>query len=178
MKDVRTIWPDITDDRYGSSYPGYEEIVAQLGTVVMDAAVGSYQGDIHMIVESAGRYGYVSVSYGSCSGCDALQACESVRQLQDLCDGIEGSVKWFDSPDALAEWFSSRDWEVQVGYDYNGELKTFVEAVKTRFVSWCTEHDDCRGIGDDGEPLTGERAEAARSVAKKCFERRRAAGST
>ncbi len=46
---------------------------------------GSYQGDWLALVEYNGKTGYVSGSYGSCSGCDSFQA-EFGYDSEQQCD--------------------------------------------------------------------------------------------
>ena len=45
---------------------------------------GSYQGEWFALVEVGGKRGWVSGSYGSCSGCDAFEA--EVGDLDEWCD--------------------------------------------------------------------------------------------
>lgn len=42
--------------------------------VLAEGSFGSYQGDWIALVEYKGERGFVSGSYGSCSGCDAFEA--------------------------------------------------------------------------------------------------------
>lgn len=53
----------------------HKEILERKGFKV-DAfeSFGDYQGDYAAIVEKDGQVGFVIIGYGSCSGCDALQA--------------------------------------------------------------------------------------------------------
>lgn len=54
---------------------GYENLIATGGVDVVDSVYsGDYQGDLFMIVERDGKYGYAVTGYGSCSGCDAYEA--------------------------------------------------------------------------------------------------------
>lgn len=53
----------------------YEEALGAAGATVIDfKEFGSYQGDWWALVRFNGQVGFVTGSYGSCSGCDAFQA--------------------------------------------------------------------------------------------------------
>ena len=61
----------------------------------------------------------LSLGWGSCSGCDALQACSTISEVQDLMDNLQNSIMWFfDSAEAL-EFFEEHDWEG----DYSWHIK-------------------------------------------------------
>lgn len=49
----------------------YEEALEAAGAkVIASERFGSYQGDLWCLVEYNGEIGWVTMSYGSCSGCD------------------------------------------------------------------------------------------------------------
>lgn len=53
----------------------YKPIVNSFGKIIIQVNDGDYQEDSYILLEDDGRYGYLSFGWGSCSGCDALQAC-------------------------------------------------------------------------------------------------------
>lgn len=64
--------PDWVTEKYGTDY---EELVGSWGHEVLSFdTIGSYQGDHLVLLRDGDRYGIVVIGYGSCSGCDALQA--------------------------------------------------------------------------------------------------------
>lgn len=66
--------PSWIKDNYGTNYG---EIVESFGYEIVDSEVfGDYQGDYCYILRNEDTIGYVVIGYGSCSGCDALQAAE------------------------------------------------------------------------------------------------------
>lgn len=115
-------------------YPNYEDMVPSWGFEVVKLDVlGSYQGDITVLLADGERRGFVMIGYGSCSGCDALEAAspgwgdaEGWGPVVALSDELRASVKWFDSADALAVWLTEQvategkgsDW-----YWYDDEVK-------------------------------------------------------
>jgi hypothetical protein len=106
---------------------GYESLIETAGVGVVDSVhSGDYQGDLYMIVERDGKYGYVVTGYGSCSGCDAYEAARDddvysenwedrydltlaqiierkpEGELVQLRDSILRNVKWVDNQADLA----------------------------------------------------------------------------
>lgn len=116
-----------------STYPsiGYLELVATMGVdVVKHETIGSYQGDYLLIVKEGGSYGYLEFGYGSCSGCDALQACSSMEDVAALRQRLYESIQWGPSAAALAQWMKDRDWESQWVW-HESEAATWIrEAAK------------------------------------------------
>jgi hypothetical protein len=85
--------------------------------VIATERTGSWQGDEYFIVKQATddwaddyRYGFSSASYGSCSGCDALQAAGSNGEaLNDLADQTYRGIRWFDTVEELIEFLRTAD---------------------------------------------------------------------
>lgn len=108
MRDVREIYPSYTDDHfYGPS--DYTPIIEACGEVVVREDQNDYQGDTWALLRRGDEWGYLCFGWGSCSGCDALQACDNVADLQCLADEIEARVTW-RTRDEMREWFRSHDW--------------------------------------------------------------------
>ena len=102
-------------------YASYEGIVESWGYEVIDwETFGDYQGDHLVLLRDGEQWGFVSIGYGSCSGCDAL---EDVRPwchhygedakctcdfsgVQALSDELRDSVRW-NTAAGLAEFFTS-----------------------------------------------------------------------
>jgi hypothetical protein len=58
-----------------SGYPRYDELIKSFGYEYVSEEFGDYQGDIAVVFREGNRKGYLIFGYGSCSGCDALEAC-------------------------------------------------------------------------------------------------------
>jgi hypothetical protein len=124
------------DDEWGFSYPSYDAIVAAIGNVVIEESFGSYQGDTFYLIEKDGKLGYLSIGWGSCGGCDALEACYSNKaEVMQLAQSIESDVKWFDDKAAAVAYFKDHDWAGDWCFEYNRD-----------FVQKCWEH-----LGIEGE---------------------------
>lgn len=84
--------------------PSYEEIVGTFGEILAGAHEGSYQGDSMYLIESDGRHGIVTFGWGSCSGCDALEACKTQAHVDELQDDLERGIRWFDDYASALNW--------------------------------------------------------------------------
>lgn len=114
MELAKQLYPGTFDGGcYGPS--DYTPIIEHCGTVIERHDDENYQGDTRVLLLKDGRFGYLEIGWGSCSGCDALQGCGSWGQLQELIDAITASVRWFDSKQDALDWFKQHDWEG----DYN-----------------------------------------------------------
>ena len=91
--DVRTLY---TDDGWGVWYD-YNPMIEAFGNVAIKISDKGWQGDSRILYDNDGTLGYLIFGWGSCSGCDALQACEDLDDVQNLCDILQSRVKWFES---------------------------------------------------------------------------------
>ena len=84
----------------------YEPIIKYLGKSVVEVRDDDYQGDTRVLLFDANknRYGFLVFGWGSCSGCDALQACENYSDIAELIEGFEKKVRWFDSLQAAKDF--------------------------------------------------------------------------
>jgi hypothetical protein len=106
-RTVTTPKPEWVKDRYGTSY---EELVDGWGyEVVTFDTIGSYEGDHFVVLRDGERYGWVVFGYGSCSGCDELEAAAPWNEDGDwtevvkLSDELRAKVEWHDLAAALAD---------------------------------------------------------------------------
>ena len=82
--------------------PGYDDCLEAAGADVLDfERFGSYQGEWWALVRCAGALGFVSGGFGSCSGCDAIEAlltyCDNEAawakaHREDLADIVGGTI--------------------------------------------------------------------------------------
>lgn len=89
----------------------YQPMLEAFGKIAIQVDDGGYQGDSRLLYDENGKIGYLIFGWGSCPGCDALQACDSIEEVQELCDELQGDIKWFDSKKEALEWFTTHDWE-------------------------------------------------------------------
>jgi hypothetical protein len=98
----------------------YTPIIEALGYPLVRVDEDGYQGSTHVLLrskENEDLFGYLTFGWGSCSGCDELQACNSYAELQELIDRFENDVKWDTAPN-LYKYFLTHDWNGDwVGHD-------------------------------------------------------------
>lgn len=122
MIDVKTIYEP---DEFGWS--NYDPMINAFGKVVIQVDDDDYSGDTRVLYDNNGKIGHLVFGWGSCSGCDALQACYgNYDELQELCNELEQSIKWFDSAKEALDWFKSHDWEGDYSW-HDDETEKYVE---------------------------------------------------
>lgn len=119
------------DEIYDNSWGwwDYQPMLNEFGNILLQKDEQDYQGDSFLIYEKDDKYGYLTFGWGSCSGCDALQGCNSISEVQELMDRLYSSIEWFDSLDALKEYFEETDWTLQYQYSIP-EFKEFLIEVE------------------------------------------------
>lgn len=96
---ARRLYPreESEDGAYWYGPYDYQPIIDSFGTVLAQADDDDYQGDSHALIEKDGRFGVLTFGWGSCSGCDALQATANYREIEELIVQIENGIRWFDT---------------------------------------------------------------------------------
>lgn len=125
---------------WAKNYGDYEPMVRSWPyEVVSFDTCGSYQGDHVVLLADGDRRGFLMIGYGSCSGCDALEAAKpweddgdwtGVRQIERE---QRESIHWESSGPELADWLSARFADEGKGTDwywYDDEVK----AVTRRYI--------------------------------------------
>ena len=119
--DVRQLYEDT---KYG--WDDYQPMLNAYGKIAIQIDDDDYSGDSRLLYDENGKIGFLRFGWGSCSGCDALQACKTLDNVQELCDWLQNEIKWFDDRKQALEWFTNHDWEGD--YDVNHpNTKAFVE---------------------------------------------------
>lgn len=102
----------IEDEDYFSVTKDWYDLVKSFSDeIIMSYSIGDYSGDYYYIIKLKSHYGFVSVAYGSCSGCDVLQGCSSLSELKSLQFSIWKDIKWFKNLLDLKDWALEYDWE-------------------------------------------------------------------
>lgn len=124
---------------YGPS--DYMPMLNEFGRIVVLMSENGYSGDTWVFYCTGneegkfGKSGYLQVGWGSCSGCDALQGCDSKDDVQKLMNELYSQIIWFDEEDDAITYFKEHDWEG----DYSGGNKTrdlFIQAVILYNTRW------------------------------------------
>ena len=99
----------------------YTPIINNFGEVILREDEDDYQGDTHAVIKSDNKFGYLVFGWGSCSGCDSLQACETYEEIQELMDSLYNDIKWFESFNSLKEYINNDDIQ-ELKYHYHNEV--------------------------------------------------------
>ena len=94
-----------------SDKPSYDDLVGEFGDILLSVSEDNWQGDTWYLLQSGTRYGYLSVGWGSCSGCDALQGADTWEEVNELQDSLRDHIHWEVGPDGLLEWMKEHDWK-------------------------------------------------------------------
>jgi hypothetical protein len=124
---------EVTADKYGwLRTPSYTEIVETFGEVLVQADEANYQGDSLYLIRGDQGYGYLVFGWGSCSGCDALEACESQADVDELQDDLERGIKWFPTLEDAKAYVTTLDKAATyIDADLIKEFQGAVEAAST-----------------------------------------------
>ncbi len=107
----------------------YQPIICSFGTVLVQVDQDDYQGDSYVLLQNADRYGFLVFGWGSCSGCDALQSCETFAGIDELISDLERDVKWFDSLAAAVTYIADHEQRRLSFYAHCEEWPDFVNQV-------------------------------------------------
>ena len=124
MKKAEEIYEN---DRF--SWYDYQPMLDEFGEILIQVDEEAYQGDSFLIYKNDNKYGFLTFGWGSCSGCDALQACDTIDEVQELMDSLYNAIKWFDSLQELKCYISDYSIVELQWYFYSDTFKEFREKV-------------------------------------------------
>ena len=80
--------------------------------ILLQVDDNDYQGDSRLLLHNpdTGEYGLLIFGWGSCSGCDALQACNNLQEVEELRDSLHQSIEWYPSKQDILRRVTQRDW--------------------------------------------------------------------
>lgn len=119
LTDIRTIYPKKAAyadahpqsyENYGPQISDYIPLIDSMGDVLAQWDENDYQGDSVVVLSRQGQFGVLVFGWGSCSGCDALQACGTWEEVNDLRRELFDSIRWGTATDA-ADYLTGHDWE-------------------------------------------------------------------
>ena len=102
LEDKRNVWG------FEHSYKDILKSITNKVNWTVEGGFEDYQGDFFYLGEDQeGFVYYVTGGYGSCSGCDALEACDTYEDLLELRDDMKRSIRKFDRLNEFEEWFNT-----------------------------------------------------------------------
>jgi hypothetical protein len=116
----------------------YSALIEKFATVELEKSDADYSGDSFMIVRDAGEPGFLKFGWGSCSGCDALQACDSYAEIAKLMSSLASGVVWFASDDEMRKWMTKHDWKGEWCYG-DATLQAFLAEAAIKYGFECPE---------------------------------------
>lgn len=119
----------------------YQPILDSFGEILVQVDDDDYQGDSRILYKKDNQYGYLIFGWGSCSGCDALQACSNYAEVDKLIESLRNDIKWFNSLQELKDYFGSKDWELEYSWQ-SEETKEFINKVKGYMEDLTKEYAD------------------------------------
>lgn len=109
-EDAKQAYPPCYDDQdYFSTPYEYGPILESFGELIFRWDQDDYQGDTIALVVDGDNIGYVEFGWGSCSGCDALQASDDYEDVASLRNSMAAQVTWRSAGDMLT-WLQAHDW--------------------------------------------------------------------
>jgi hypothetical protein len=122
--DVKELYPESE----GTYFCSYQPMIDSWGEVLVQVDDHDYQGDTRVLLKKGKKIGLITFGWGSCSGCDALQACSNYRDLQNLYDVLESNIKWMTPKESL-KYFREHDWKGDYGWHTTGRDQFVKEAI-------------------------------------------------
>lgn len=116
-----------------TNYSDYTDMVKSFcKEILVEVTDKDWQGDSrYLIQDSKGRYGFLTIGWGSCSACDALEACKTDAERESLRYSLLSSVKWFNSLEAAKIAIRKKDWEASCYRNAENErFKSEVESLQ------------------------------------------------
>jgi len=124
MKPLKDVYPTIDDE--APSFYDYSPLLTSFGyEIFLKVDDTDYQGDSRLLFKDGERIGLLIFGWGSCSGCDALQACGSFNEVEVLRAQLHEQIKWFESKAEARNYFLTHDW----AGDYHGESEETVQFI-------------------------------------------------
>ncbi len=135
MKSVREVYRGEyrADDERPSCISNYQPMLESLEhEILVQVDDDGYSGDSRLLLRAfSGHIGYLNFGWGSCSGCDALQACDTWEAVEGLRENLSSGIQWFPAPAAALKFFEGHDWEGDYSWGDEGQ-KEFVEKAKAK----------------------------------------------
>jgi len=108
----------------------YGPLLESMGwTILLKVDDKDYQGDSRILFRDGNRYGFLIFGWGSCSGCDSLQACDTFEEAEQLRNRLVHDTEWYDSKENCLRRINTKDWELDYSW-HAEETKEFIAKAK------------------------------------------------
>ena len=120
MKPINEVYSK--SEKYFSDY---NELINSLDyEILLQVDDDDYQGDSRILLKNNDSYGILIFGWGSCSGCDALQSCENIKEVDELRQSLNQSIRWGTLEETL-NYMKNHDWEGDYSWRQT-EMKRFI----------------------------------------------------
>lgn len=131
LRDLKTAFPNFEEEPWWHR-PTYKELIKSMGVdIVVQIDEGDYQGDTLLCVTTNNQFGILYFGWGSCSGCDWLQDCNTYTELEELRTALANKIHWHDTIADAVKFTQERDWKALDAYFIKQKfIDTFIEKLK------------------------------------------------
>ncbi len=135
MIPVAELYPKHAEDErrnghfYGPS--NYGPLLESFGyEILVQVDDADYQGDSRLLYKNGDQYGILVFGWGSCSGCDALQGCDHMSEIEELQRSLYEGIHWGTAEEILA-YIDDKDWQGSASWHAGKEeLPQFIAEVR------------------------------------------------
>lgn len=124
---------EVEDLREGSSYcyTDYSSLIDSFELeIIIEEHNGGYQGDSYYLFKNPeGSLGILIFGWGSCSGCDALEACDTKEEIYSLRDELYDDIHWEPTKEQMTQYVKDKHWEGDFMW-HQDEGRTFISRIK------------------------------------------------
>lgn len=117
---AQVLYPEAHEGDYFYGPADYTPIINSFGKALARVDDDDWSGDTRVLLVQDGRYGVLNFGWGSCSGCDALQGCQSYEDVDEVIDALRAGIRWFDTLEE-AQAYVADDENRQYDYGYHEE---------------------------------------------------------
>ena len=119
---------------YISDAISYDDLLEQIEADILEKIDdGDYHGDSYVLFydKKNKNYGVLVFGWGSCPGCDALESCDSFKDVLSLYKELKRDIKWFEDKEQVIEYLQSEEREYEHSW-HDDAYHVFVKKVIKR----------------------------------------------
>ena len=126
MKAIEEVYPEENEGPY-FCISDYSLLLESFGyEILIQVDDDDYQCQSRLLFRDKSKYGLLIFGWGSCSGCDSLQACGSFTEVDELRQLLANDIHWENSNKAMRIWIDNKDWELEYSWHMD-ETKEFLD---------------------------------------------------
>lgn len=107
----------------------YEDLCKHFGEILIQVDNDGYQGDSRMLLKKDNKYGHLIFGWGSCPGCDTLQAACTEEDVEHLMKSLYNGIVWKKSKEDMLEYLTNKGWTTGLEW-YAEETRLYIQKVK------------------------------------------------